>query len=316
MITYERMAQTPKAFVPLTGLTHEEFGHLFTAFVAAAEALRAARTHTKRGHRPLRRAAGAGHPHALDARTRLLATLVWLRVYPTYSVLGLLFGVDKPTAWHTVQDVLEVLATRADFPLDRPGPARTPLGSADAVMAAFPGVRVIVDAKEQGFRRPAAWDDQRPFYSGKKKRHTVKNQIVCTPTGRIRSASRSMPGRTHDLAVWRHTRVGDRLPPDAGVMGDKGYVGMDAEAGGRVVVIPAKATPKCPLTDAQKEANRVLSRHRVVVEHVMAQLNRFSVLRQVFRGVLGRHSQVIQVVALLVDRRTAVTPLKTYPIAA
>ena len=70
------------------------------------------------------------------------------------------------------------------------------------------------------------------------------------------------------------------------------------------------------LTDDQKAANRVISRHRVVVEHVMAQLNRFGVLRQTFRGVFGRHTQVFRVVALLVDRRIAVVPLKTYPTAA
>jgi IS5 family transposase len=66
-------------------------------------------------------------------------------------------------------------------------------------------------------------------------------------------------------------------------MTDKGYVGVEADAGGRPVVIPAKATKNHLLTDAQKAANRVITRCRVVVEHVMAQLNRFGVLRQVCR---------------------------------
>jgi hypothetical protein len=60
----------------------------------------------------------------------------------------------------------------------------------------------------------------------------------------------------------------------------------------------------------------VINRHRVVVEHVMAQLNRFQILRQTLRSVFGRHTQVFRVVALLVDRRIAVAPLKTYPTAA
>src|SRR4051812_1435983 len=316
MITYDRLAQTPDAFLPLTGLTREEFDHLFRAYTTAAAAHRAARTHTKRGHRRLVRATGAGHPHDLDVRTRVVLTLVWLRVYPSYAVLGVLFGVDKPVAWHAVQDVLEVLETVPEFPFDRPGKDRTKLDTADAVMAAFPAVRAIIDAKEQGFRRPGGWDDQKPFYSGKKKRHTVKNQVVCTPTGRIGAVSRTAPGRTHDLTVLRHTPVLGNLAPDAGVMTDKGYVGVEADAGGRPVVIPAKATKNHPLTDDQKAANRVISRCRVVVEHVMAQLNRFGVLRQVFRSVFGRHTQVFRVVALLVDRRMAVVPLRTYPAAA
>ena len=116
--------------------------------------------------------------------------------------------------------------------------------------------------------------------------------------------------------MLRHTGVLGRLPADAGVMTDKGYVGAEADAGGRPVVIPAKATRNHPLTDDQKASNRVITRHRVVVEHVMAQLNRFQVPRQVFRSAFGRHTQVFRVVALLVDRRVAVTPLKTYPTAA
>lgn len=316
MLTYDRLAKTAKAFPALTGLTRGEFDRLFGAFEAATEALRAASTHTRRGSRKRTRAAGAGRRHTLAPRTRLLLTLVWLRVYPTYELLGWLFGLDKSSAWHNAQDVLEVLDTMTDFPFDRPDPDRRKLQTAEAVMEAFPEVRVIIDAKEQAFHRPAGWDRQKPYYSGKKKRHTVKNQVACTPGGRVVSVSTTAPGRTHDLTVLRYTGLLDRLPTDAGVMTDKGYIGVAADAGGRAVVIPTRATKKHPLTDEQKASNRVINGCRVVVEHVMAQLGRFQVLRQMFRSVFGRHTRVFRVVALLVDRRSAVTPLKTYPVAA
>ena len=316
MITYDRLAETPKAFPALTGLTRDEFDRLFGAFEAAVIAHRAASTHTKRGSRRRERAAGAGHPHSLAPRTRLLLALVWLRVYPTYELLGWLFGLDKSNAWHNTQDVLEVLDTMTDFPFDRPDPDRRKLQTAAAVMAAFPEVRVIIDAKEQGFRRPGGWDRQKPFYSGKKKRHTVKNQVACAPSGRVVSVSTTAPGRTHDLTVLRYNGLLDRPPAGAGVMTDKGYIGVSADAGTRAVVIPVRATKNHPLTDEQKASNRVINGCRVVVEHVMAQLNRFQVLRQTFRSVFGRHTRAFRVVALLVDRRSAVTPLKTYPDAA
>src|ERR1043165_4309597 len=95
MITYARLVETPLASPALTGMTRDEFDHLFRDYTVAADAHRAARTHTKRDTRPLRRAAGAGRPHGLDARTRLLVALAWLRVYPTYELLGLLFGLHK-----------------------------------------------------------------------------------------------------------------------------------------------------------------------------------------------------------------------------
>ena len=101
-------------------------------------------------------------------------------------------------------------------------------------------------------------------------------------------------------------------------MADKAYIGVGSDPGadGRPVVIPTRAARNRPLTDDQKTANRWINRERVVVEHVMAQLNRFQVLRQTFRGKLGRHTRVFRVVALVVDRRIAATPLKTYPTAA
>jgi IS5 family transposase len=316
MITYDRLSKTPEAFPALTGLTRGEFDRLFVAFEAAAEAHRAASTHTKRGSRKRERAAGAGHPHSLAARTRLLLALVWLRVYPTYELLGWLFGLDKSNAWHNAQDVLEVLDTMTDFPFDRPDPDRRKLHSAEAVVEAFPEVRVIIDAKEQAFRRPGGWDRQKPFYSGKKKRHTVKNQVACTPGGRIVSVSATAPGRAHDLTVLRYNGLLDRLPAGAGMMTDKGYIGVAADAGTRPVVTPIRASKNHPLTDDQRASNRLINGCRVVVEHVMAQLSRFQVLRQMFRSVVGRHTRVFRVVALLVDRRSAATPLRTFPAAA
>jgi hypothetical protein len=130
------------------------------------------------------------------------------------------------------------------------------------------------------------------------------------------SVSTTAPGRTHDLTVLRYTGLLGRLPAGVGVMTDEGYIGVGADAGERAVVAPIRASKNHPLTDEQKASNRVVDGCRVVVEHVNAQLSRFGVLRQTFRSVFGRHTRVFRVVALLVDRRSVVTPLKTYPIAA
>ncbi|HKY66957.1 MAG TPA: transposase family protein, partial [Acidimicrobiales bacterium] len=144
-------------------------------------------------------AAGAGAPPAHDPPTRLLIALVWLRIYPTYELLGWLFGLEKSNAWEAVQDALAVLETLADFPSERPAVERQELATKQAVLDTFPQVAVIIDAKEQPFRRPRGWERQKPFYSGKKKRHTVKNQVARRPDGRIGAVSVTAPGATHDL---------------------------------------------------------------------------------------------------------------------
>jgi DDE superfamily endonuclease/Helix-turn-helix of DDE superfamily endonuclease len=310
MLTYAALSLSPKIFPALTGLTREEFDRLVIDFAAARDRSRAASTRTKRG-RPRQRAAGAGPRATLDLPTRLLMALLWLRVYPTYEVLGWLFGLEKSNAWENVQDTLAVLETLADFPFERPAAERAKLGTKEAVFDAFPEVQVIIDGKEQPCRRPQGWDEQKPFYSGKKKRHTVKNQVLCTPAGRIGGVSATVPGSTHDLTVMRDDGVLDRLGEGEGAMADKAYTGAGNDHPGVPLVVPAKAARGHPLTEGQKAANRVISGCRVVIEHVMAQLNRFEALKQVFRSAFVRHSRTIRVVAALVDRRIAAVPLKT-----
>ena len=78
-------------------------------------------------------------------------------------------------------------------------------------------------------------------------------------------------------------------------------------------MLPFKKPRGGELSEEQRAFNREVARHRIVVEHTMAQLNRFTALRQVFRGKKrDRHSKVTRVVAKVVNRRLAVTPLKTH----
>jgi hypothetical protein len=318
MLTYARLHHKPTAFKSVTGMTPDEFEGLYEDFLAAQDRRRRTATHTKRGHKPRQRAAGAGHPHAHDDCTRLLMTLFWLRVYPTYEVLALLFDLDKGQAWRNVQDVLATLETLAEFPFERPTAERKKLDSIGAVMDAFPKVRLVIDAKEQRVRRPQDDERQKPFYSGKKKAHTLKNQIAVAPDGRIEALSDSVPGgANHDLTVLRNTELLERLDPEAdeGAMMDKGYVGIVKDYPDLPLVLPHKASRNHPLTEEQKAYNRLVARYRIVVEHTIAQLNRFGVLRQVFRSLWQRHSRVIRVVAMIVDRRIRVVPLKTYAAA-
>jgi len=313
MFAYDTLARHPGAFRSLTGMAPAEFDGLLTAFRAAADRHRRQSRTTRRGQ-PRRRAAGAGHPHRHDDRHRLLLALVWLRVYPTYELLGFFFGLHKRNAQLNARAVLAVLDTLDDFPFDRPGRDRPKLRSADAVMAAFPAVRVLIDSKEQRVNRPSGYDAQKPYYSGKKEAHAVKTQVVVDPCGRIEAVSDSVPGgANHDLPPLCGSGILEQLADGEAAMLDKGYVGLRNYYPDVPVVLPFKASRGHPLTDEQRAFNRAVARHRIVIEHTMARLNRFTVLRQVFRAQQrSRHGLVIRVVAKLVNRRLHVQPLKAY----
>jgi hypothetical protein len=313
MISYEKLCRHPAAFPSLTGLTRAEFDALLGRFTRSEADLRAHSGRTRRHGNPRVRAPGAGHPYDHSTCDRLLLALVWLRVYPTYEVLGFFFDLHKRNAQLNARAALEVLDALDDFPFDRPGTDRKKLRSAAEVMAAFPQVRYIIDAKEQRLNKPRGEEAQKPYYSGKKKAHTVKTQVVVNPRGQIESVSESVPGSTHDLTLLVQSGVLDRLGEGEGGMMDKGYVGVEKHREGVPLVLPYKKPRGGELNGEQRGHNREVARHRIVVEHTMAQLNRFTVLRQVFRGKQReRHGGVTRVVAKLVNQRLAVKPLKTY----
>jgi hypothetical protein len=312
MLSYDELCRHPASFPSLTGMRRAEFDDLLGRFGRAEADLRAQGGPTRRDGESRRRAPGAGRPYANGVADRLLMALLWLRVYPTYEVLGYFFGLHKRNAQLNVRAALAVLDTLDDFPFDRPGPDRPKARSAAEVMAAFPQVHVIIDAKEQRINKPAGEEAQKPYYSGKKKAHTVKTQVVIDTRGRIVTISGSVPGSMHDLPLLIGSGVMERLG-GASAMMDKGYVGVDKHYPDVPVVLPFEKPRGGELSETQKGHNREVASHRIVVEHTMAQLNRFTVLRQVFRGKRReRHGEVTRVVAKLVNRRLAVTPLKTY----
>jgi len=314
MIRYETLCRHPAAFRSLTGHSKDDFDALFSQFHAAHRL----RRHDARAN-GRKRAAGAGRPAVCPLETQLLLTLVWLRVYPTFALLGFFFGLHESNAWRTVQQVLATLETLADFAFERPAKERKALGSARAVMDAFPDVALVIDAKEQRIRRPTRDKDndrQKPFYSGKKKAHTLKNQIAVEPDGTIGALSDSVPGgANHDLTLLRTSRLLDNLAEGEAGMLDKGYDGITKDYPSTQLYLPHqenKARRNHPLTAEQRAYNRHLSSYRIVVEHTNAQLNQFQSLSQVFRSRPARHGRTIRVVGTLVNRRIAQRPLKRY----
>ena len=323
MITFQSLSAHPRAFASLSGLNLTDFEALYQDF-ARAYAQDRHNSPTRAGM-PRKRAAGGGSQFSQDARTRLLMTLVWLRVYSTYEVLAFFFGLHRGNAHKGVVDVLATLAAHTVFVCERPAKDRKKLRSVQAVMDAFPDVRLVIDAKEQRVQRPSGTDAdgnsrQKPYYSGKKKTHTIKTQVAVSPDGCFQAVSESVPGSVHDLTLLRRSDWMHRLDKDEAAMLDKGYDGIttfdpkNPEKNGppRTCYLPYKARRGHPLTAEQKAYNAHLSSYRIVVEHSIAQMSQFQAVSQVYRHALSRHSQVTRVVAGLVNRRISQRPLKVY----
>ena len=166
MITFERVAARPSAFVSLSGLTPDGFEALFHDFAACYATDR--QTSLTRKGQPRRRAAGAGAKDSQDGHTRLRMARVWLRTYPIYEVRAFRFSLNKANAHRGTFDVLATLEAHTVFVCERPAQERLKLRLVQAVMDAFPDVRLVIDAKEQRVQRSGGEDEaghsrQKPF---------------------------------------------------------------------------------------------------------------------------------------------------------
>ena len=324
MVTYEKLLKKSQVAHSLIGMSLAEFDELYAEFESAYEEKRGFAQKTRRHRTRRQRAVGAGRKYKYTLRDRLLMSLFWLRAYMTYEVLGFFYDLNKTNIEDNLKDVLAVLESMSNFNFEHPSAERTKLRSVQEVMDAYPDVRLVIDAKEQRIERPASKKDQdgkkqdrqKPYYSGKKKMHTLKNQIGVAPTGGIEAVSESVPGgSTHDLTLLRQTDWLSKLENDEAAMMDKGYDGITADYPDKKLYLPFKARRNHPLTEEQKAYNRFLAKYRIIVEHTIAQLNKFQVLAQRFRHQLSKHSAIFRIVAALVNRRIQLHPLKQYATA-
>lgn len=265
------LRQHPMIFRRLTGLTVEKFETLLEHVMLLFEA--AEQQRLSRPHR--QRAIGAGRPYALVLGEALVLVLMYYRLYVTHAFLGLLFDVSESTVCRRLQQIEPLLAQVFRLPT-----RRIEL-SAEEIVALF------IDATEQEIERPT--HRQRRWYSGKKKRHTVKHQVVVDQRGGIRAVSRAYPGPVHDKTVYEREQV--QMPSGVDKTGDSGYQGV----GG--MQTPIKKPRNGTLTPAQKQYNRTLARSRIVVEHTLRRMKIFRILAYRFRNPRHRHTLIFKNVA-------------------
>ena len=211
----------------------------------------------------------------------LLVLLILYRCSITQDFMGCLYGVNKGTVSRSLRRI-EDLAARV-------------LGVKQSIrISREEAEALIIDGTEQPIQRPCR--KQRCWYSGKKKRHTIKTKIAITEQGRIVGVSKPAPGRVHDLEIRRR---GPPLPKNAHVYADSGYQGLQEDHA--TIEIPYKKTKKRPLTKEQRDYNHALSRFRVRVEHRIARLKSFRILSERYRYPRNRYAVKISTVAGIIN---------------
>lgn len=121
---------------------------------------------------------------------------------------------------------------------------------------------------------------QRKYYSGKKKRHTFKTQLVVNKNSREIVAVEIRNGKVHDFRIFKESEV--HIPGANPVIVDSGYQGIQKIHAN--TQLPQKKKKKQELPKEDKRTNKQLARDRVMNEHINGLLKRFKLFAERYRN--------------------------------
>ena len=178
MLSFDIMKHNPALFLTFTGLALSEFEMLSVSFKKALKDYIVKEYVEKEGRK--RKYGGGRKPKLRSDEGKLLFILIYFKLYPLQAVIGFLFGMSQSQACEQIHKLSGILKTASES-LDLM-PERIP-ENLKAALSECDEDEVIIDGTERKKRRPQDPDKQKKYNSGKKKTHTVKNNVIVTAEG-------------------------------------------------------------------------------------------------------------------------------------
>ena len=296
-MSYARLSKKPLLFRSFTGLEISEFNDIYAKIESRYnEHERKRLSRTKR-----ERKVGAGRPFKLKVKERFLMLLVYYRLYITYTLSGFLFDLDQSNICRDISIIEPLIKLCVPLPkklYKRTRRART----IDEVEEYFPGFKAFIDSSEQEIPRPKNKRRRKSYYSGKKKKHTIKTQYMVNGEGLILHKTEHKKGRKHDYEIFKNNHP--ITPIQVENVFDLGYMGVKNDFPTVKSVLPfRKNRKKGELSNEEKKHNRKHSKLRVIVEHTVSRIKKFGIMGTKFRNRLGRYDRTSDIVSGLVNFR-------------
>jgi len=298
LFSYDRLSKKPLLFKSFTGLTVQEFDNIYDKEIVKKYGKHEIKRLSKRKGR--KRDIGAGRPFRLDLENRFLMLLVYYRLYITYTLAGFLFDLDQSSICRDIQKIEGLVRQCIPIP-QKIYKITKRLRTPDEVEKYFPGFLAFIDCTEQQIHRPADKNKRKMYYSGKKKRHTVKNQIMVNNRGYILHKANHKKGRRHDYDVYKENHPA--TPKQVVNVVDLGYLGVEKDFPEQISSLPNRKKRNQELSAEEKEYNKSHSKKRIVIEHTICRLKKYRILADVFRNRLRKYNKVSDIVSGLVNYR-------------
>ncbi len=253
-MTYSRYQQLkPEDFKRLCGVHHRTFTRMVTVLEEQVE---------QKKKKP-------GKPSKLSVEDQVLISLEYWREYRTDFHIGQAWKVHESTVSRIVKKVETVLIQAGIFQLPGKKQLLDPESAAKLV---------VIDATETPIQRPER--GQKRFYSGKKKRDTLKTQLVVDPKTKAVICTTFAAGKEHDFHLFKRSKV--KLKQEAKCLADRGYQGIQKlHANSR---LHKKKRKGVQLSQADLQMNRDIERVRCICEHIIGRLKVFRILAEKYRN--------------------------------
>lgn len=262
---------------------------------------------------------GGGNKYLNELPDRVIMLLMYYRLYLTQEFMTLLFKAEnKSVISRSIKSVKAIIEKVLPTP-DKTRQAtvmlankeitrRKKIGTIEEFITAYPELAILIDGKEQPKQRPKDKQKRKKEYSGKKKRHTIKQLISTTRCGLIIYQSPKFPGSIHDFEYFKYDK--DNILRDFDGLNIKTYVDSGFQ-GINNLELPKnieirqihKGFRNNPLTNNQKAINKLRGSIRVKIEHAIGREKKYKIASDIYRNPDKDYDSIMNIVAGLVNLR-------------
>jgi hypothetical protein len=180
MLRYMELIQNPRRFLALTGYTVDEFRALLSFFRVRFQAYVARFTleGQPRQNRTYSTYKNSTFPTMED---QLLFILNYMKTYPIQQTQAQLLGIQQSQANQWIHLLLPLVKQALADCDELPARKNEDMNVDEDKAGLF-----VHDGTERPINRPQDPEEQRLYYSGKQKKHTIKNHIVIDEPCKIR----------------------------------------------------------------------------------------------------------------------------------
>lgn len=304
-MNYENIRTRPKQFLSVTSLYIEEFDYLLSSF--SSKWRNYYRIHTIEGRK---RKAPIFNP---DKNTKTLPTveeklffiLVYLKNYTLQEMMAASFGFSQSQAskWCKVLRPLlfDTLKALHVLPTNQ-GKQVAP------ILQKLNENKCFQDVTERLINRPSSDDLQQDFYSGKKKAHTIKNNIITTENQYVVYLSPTFEGTVHDKKIADQNEI--EFPDNIHLFQDSGYQGFRPP--NVHIVQPFKKPRNKELSLMQKWFNQYVGQRRITVEHAISGIKRLRIVKEKCRHFCQQFREQIIDIAVGLHNFRVNSPFRIY----